>query len=164
MFWAMSCFPSSHCNRIILQNRGGRPTALHLEVHVVFMGYGQMTSQLEMCGRDFLRSFKGIGIAGGTKHTLLCAARSPWRSLAYSRTCSVKEIQPQILQEQLHSSEVPCEYIQYISLISKCQRGGEFTMNIIACYSFLMIKILFFFQFNGGLQYAEFRTNHKPNL
>lgn len=52
-----------------------------MELHVVFMGYGQMTSELEMDGRDFLRGFTEFGVSGGTKHTLLCTARSRWRFL-----------------------------------------------------------------------------------
>lgn len=48
---------------------------------MVLMGCGQITSESEMGGRDFLRSFKDFGIVGGTKHTFLCAARSPWGSL-----------------------------------------------------------------------------------
>lgn len=74
----------------------------------------------------------------------MCSKKPLEVSGAYSRTCSVKEIQPQVLQEQLQSSEAPCEYMQYISLIFKCQRGGDFTMNMIAFYSFLMIKNDFF--------------------
>lgn len=45
---------------------------------MVFMGCGQMTSQLEMGGRHFPKSFEGCRVAGGTNHTLLCTERSPW--------------------------------------------------------------------------------------
>lgn len=48
---------------------------------MVFMGYGQIISELEIGGGDFLRHFKDFGVAVGTKQTLLCAARSPWGSL-----------------------------------------------------------------------------------
>lgn len=70
----------------------------------------------------------------------MCSKMPLGISGVYSRACSIKEIQSWVLQKQLHSSEVACEYIQYISLISKCQRGGGFTMNIIDCCSFIMIK------------------------
>lgn len=84
---------------------------------------------------------------------------APGGSGAYSRASSVKVIQAQLLQEQLQSREVACEYIKHISLISKCQRGGGFTINIIACCSFLIIKNGIFFQFSGTFQFAGFRTN-----
>lgn len=100
-----------------------------------------MTSEWDMGVREFLRGFKDFWMASGIKHTLLTCSKKPLGiSGVYSRACNVKEIQSWILQKQLRSSEVACEYIQYISLISKCQRWGGFTMNIIACCSFLMIK------------------------
>jgi len=95
--------------------------------------------------RAFLGHFGGSGVAGGTRYTLLCAARKPLGIFGASfHACSVKAIQPKVvqvgsLQEHLHSSEVAREYIQHISLLSKCQRGGSFTMDMIDCDGFLII-------------------------
>lgn len=92
-----------------------------------------------MTVRAFLGGFRGFEAAGGTGHILLRAARKPLGvSGAYCSACSIRAIQPGVLpvgsfQEQLHSSEVACEYIQYISLLSECQRGGNFAMNVIDC-------------------------------
>lgn len=76
-------------------------------------------------------------------HVVMCSKETLGVSGAYFRACSVKAIQSGVLQvdsfqEQLHSSEVACEYIQYISLLSKCQRKGSFTTNMIDCYGFQM--------------------------
>lgn len=90
-----------------------------------------------MTVRAFLGGFGGFGAAGETRHILLCAARKPLGvSGAYCSACNIRAIQPGVLrvgsfQEQLRSSEVACEYMQYISLLSKCQRQGSFAMNVI---------------------------------
>lgn len=34
-----------------------------------------------MTGRAFLGHVRGFGVAGGTRHMLLCAAKKPWGSL-----------------------------------------------------------------------------------